>query len=136
MQCRFGKQAPRHYDCDARTKPKHPFITSIDGSADYLGYPLYALPDVFTLHETDRHRPVCNLQHACVLLVGWDIDDGGHVVWSGPFFVSPTAGDTGSGPGTGTPEVPYVLALPVIALGIFGGFFLVRRRRSISLRSG
>jgi len=35
----------------------------------------------------------------------------------------------GSGPGTGTPEVPFVLALPVAALGIFGGSVALRRCR-------
>jgi ABC-type phosphate transport system substrate-binding protein len=43
------------------------------------------------------------------------------------------AGETtptcGSGPGTGTPEVPFVLALPVAALGIFAGSIASRRRR-------
>ena len=43
------------------------------------------------------------------------------------------AGETtptcGSGPGTGTPEVPFVLALPVAALGMFGGSVVLRRRR-------
>lgn len=39
---------------------------------------------------------------------------------------SPTCG---SGPGTGTPEVPFVVALPVAALGIFGGSVAIRRRR-------
>ena len=127
-------KAPRHYDCDSRTRQKHPFVANPDGSADYQGYPIYALPDVFTLHETHHHRPVCNLEHACVLLVGWDIDDVDHEAWSPPFLVSPTAGDIGAGPGTGTPEVPYVLVLPVIALGIFGGSVLLRRRRSVSRR--
>lgn len=122
----------RHYDCDTRTKQKHSFVANSDGSANYQAYPIYALPDVFTLRESHHHRPVCNLQHACVLLIGWDIDDAGHGVWTRPFFASPTAGDTGTGPGTGTPEVPYVLALPVIALGIFGGSVLLRRRRSVT----
>jgi phosphate transport system substrate-binding protein len=34
----------------------------------------------------------------------------------------------GSGPGTDTPEVPFVLLLPVAALGIFGGSVVLRRR--------
>ena len=127
-------RGPRHYDCDSRTRQKYPFVANPDGSADYQSYPIYALPDVFRLHETHHHRPVCNLEHACVLLVGWDIDDVGHAAWSPPFFVSPTPGDIGAGPGTGTPEVPYVLVLPVIALGIFGGSVLLRRRRSVSRR--
>jgi hypothetical protein len=129
-------KSPRHYDCDPRTRQKRSFVPKLDGSASYQNYPIYALPDAFTLHETHHHRPVCNLEHACVLLVGWDIDDLGHEVWSLPFFAGPTAGDTGTGPGTGTPEVPYVLALPVIALGIFGGSVLLRRRRSVSRRPG
>ncbi len=33
-------------------------------------------------------------------------------------------------PGTGTPEVPYALALPVLAFGIMGGAVYARRRRS------
>jgi hypothetical protein len=34
-----------------------------------------------------------------------------------------------SGQGTGTPKVPFVLALPVAALGVFGGSLAFRRRR-------
>ena len=129
-------KSPRHFDCDSRTRQKQPFVANPDGSAHYQSYPIFALPDGFTLHETHHHRPVCNLEHACVLLVGWDIDDAGHEARSLPFFANPTAGDTGTGPGTGTPEVPYVLALPVIALGIFGVSVLQRRRRSVSRQAG
>ena len=35
----------------------------------------------------------------------------------------------GSGPGTGTPEVPFALALPVAAFAVFGGSIALRRRR-------
>jgi hypothetical protein len=130
------RRTPAHYDCDTRTRQRSRFVANPDGSADYQGYPIYALPDIFTLHETHHHRPVCNLVHACVLLVGWDIDDAHHEVWSLPFFVSPTAGDTGTDPGSGTPEVPYVLVLPIIAVAIFGGSVLLRRRRSVSRPPG
>jgi len=41
----------------------------------------------------------------------------------------------GSGPGTGTPEVPFVLALPVAALGILGGSVAFRRRRERQMAS-
>jgi len=129
-------RTPAHYDCDTRTRQKHRFVADPDGSANYQGYPIYALPDIFTLHETHHHRPVCNLVHACVLLVGWDIDDAHHEVWSLPFFVSPEAGDTGTDPGSGTPEVPYVLVLPIVAVAMFGGSVLLRRRRSVSRRPG
>jgi MYXO-CTERM domain-containing protein len=38
-----------------------------------------------------------------------------------------------SSPGTGTPEVPYVIALPALALAGFGGVFVIRRRRDLSV---
>jgi hypothetical protein len=41
----------------------------------------------------------------------------------------------GSGPGTGTTEVPFVLALPVAALGILGGSVAFRRRRERQMGS-
>jgi hypothetical protein len=36
------------------------------------------------------------------------------------------------GPGVGTPETPVVVALPVIAVLLFGGTMIVRRRRSLA----
>jgi phosphate transport system substrate-binding protein len=41
-----------------------------------------------------------------------------------------------SSPGTGTPEVPFALALPVIALGVFGGLVALRRRNGRRLSHG
>ena len=38
-----------------------------------------------------------------------------------------------SGPGTGTPEAPYAVALPVLALAGFGGVVVIRRRRDLSV---
>jgi Right handed beta helix region len=38
---------------------------------------------------------------------------------------SPCASD----PGTGTPEAPFALTLPIAALGLLGGFVAIRRRR-------
>ena len=35
-----------------------------------------------------------------------------------------------AGPGTGTPEVPVTVALPLLAFGIIGGVVMIRRRRS------
>jgi hypothetical protein len=130
---------PLRDQCDPRTRQADQFHARRNGAASYAGYLLFALPDRFTLDESRRHRPICDLTHPCVLVVGWgfaesgqdeDGDDAGNYVASLPFYVSPTPGDTGGDPGTGTPEVPYVLALPVLAGGILGGMVLVRRRRS------
>jgi ABC-type phosphate transport system substrate-binding protein len=38
-----------------------------------------------------------------------------------------------SSPGTGTPEAPYAVAFPVLALAGFGSVFMIRRRRNLSL---
>jgi hypothetical protein len=56
--------------------------------------------------------------------------------WNTPVTFTASSSDPNgfvfsTGPGTGTPEVPYVLALPVIAVAVFGGAVVVRRRRSV-----
>ncbi len=111
--------------CDPRTKQKLHLTAGTDGTATYEGYPLYELPDV-ALGESGRHRPQCDLTHPCVVVVGWDLDDPGHRLWSASFLITTPGGD----PGTGTPEVPFVLALPVLAAVIIGGWMVVRRRRT------
>jgi phosphate transport system substrate-binding protein len=40
-----------------------------------------------------------------------------------------TTPSCGSSPGTGTPEAPFALALPAIAVGLFGTVFTIRRRK-------
>jgi hypothetical protein len=120
---------PHSWRCDSKTKQHDRVVAGLGGTMDYQDYEMFALPDRTTLDEQPGHRPVCNLTHQCVLMVGWDLDDRGHRVWSLPFFVNPTPGDTGLDPGVGTPEVPYVIALPLLAGGILGGTVLVRRRR-------
>jgi hypothetical protein len=126
----FSKPKPHYDQCDHRTKQPDLLRSGPDGSFTYAEYTIYALPDAHTLHETKHHRPVCDLNHACVLIVGYDLDDPGHRIWSAPFLVNPTPGDTGINPGDGTPEVPFALALPVLAIVIIGGTLLIRRRRS------
>jgi hypothetical protein len=123
-------------ECDRRTRQSDEIRASADGSVDYPNYPIYALPDKTILDESSRHRPRCDLTHACVLFVGQDLEDVGHQVLSLPFNVNPTPGDTGANPGNGVPEAPYVLALPVMALGIFGGSVFIRRRRSAAAHTG
>ncbi len=126
----FTRPKPHRDQCDRRTVQPDLIRAAADGSFTYADYVLYALPDKTTLRETKHHRPVCDLTHACVLVVGYDLDDPGHRIWSAPFLVSPTGGAIGVGPGNGTPEVPFALALPVLVVAIIGGTLLVRRRRS------
>ena len=126
----FHKPRPHADQCDRRTVQPDLLRAGPDGSFTYTEYVIYALPDAHTLHETKHHRPICDLTHACVLIVGYDLDDPGHRIWSAPFLVNPTPGGTGINPGDGTPEVPFALALPVLAIVIIGGTLLIRRRRS------
>ncbi len=122
--------------CDANTYQRgNPLFAASDGSIDYAGYPIYALPDVTTLGESPGGTPDCDLSAECVLYVGQNPTDFSlpHL-WSQPFYVNPTPGDTGANPGNGLPETPYVLGLPLLAFGVMGGTLVVRRRRSTSLR--
>jgi hypothetical protein len=129
--------------CDRRTIQTDRVVDGSDGSVSYQGYPIYALPDAAILGEKPWHQPACDLTHPCVLFVG-QIGHHGHdghdsfdpQVWSLPFYVNPTAGDTGANPGNGLPEVPYVLALPALAFGMFGGMVWIRRRRSAKTQVG
>jgi hypothetical protein len=117
--------------CDRRTVQHAKVLVGPHGTVTYLSYPILALPDATMLGETTRHVPTCDLTHACVLSVNQDRTDFDQpVVWSLPFFVNPTADDTGANPGNGLPEVPTVLALPAMAAVVFGGTLLVRRGRA------
>jgi hypothetical protein len=108
-----------------------------DGSINYQDatgslYPVYFTPDS-AIGDT-ASSPQCGNTAAteCILYIGEDQNDFTQPhVWSQPFFVNPTAGDTGANPGDGNlPEVPLAILLPLAALGIMGGTVAVRRRRS------
>jgi hypothetical protein len=118
--------------CDAKSVQTQPWFTNSDGSASYANYAVYALPDLATLSESTSSGPSCNLSNECVLYVGENPTNFSlpHL-WSLPFAVNPGNGtDNGADPGNGLPEVPFTLALPVLAVAIIGGTILVRRRRS------
>jgi hypothetical protein len=51
-------------------------------------------------------------------------------VWSTAFTIRPDIGDTGADPGNGTPEVPFVITLPLLTAVMIAGVLIVRRRRS------
>ena len=106
----------RREQCDSRTRQQGHLVAGAKGTLDYPDYPVYALPDAFSLHESPNHRPVCDLTHACVLVIGLnsndhdvdgdsdgdgdhDSDGSGESVSSLPFLVGPD-------PPPSTPEVP------------------------------
>lgn len=119
------------HQCDTRTIQDGSVTVGPNGTVDYVGYPIYALPDSIVLGESSHHKPVCDLTHACVVLVGQGRHrfDKPHV-FSLAFYVHPTPGDSGVDPGNGLPEVPSVLALPLIAVALLGGTVALRRRRN------
>ncbi len=123
--------------CDRRTIQPDRVVAGTDGSVSYQGYPIYALPDATILGEQPWHQPACDLTNPCALFVG-QVGHGSFdpQVWSLPFTVNPTADDTGANPGNGLPEVPYTIALPLLAFGIFGGTVWIRRRRAAKTQAG
>jgi hypothetical protein len=113
--------------CGRSTVQPGPMVAQRHGVAYYADYTMVALPDPDTLHQSPHHPPICDQTHACVLLVGPADCDRNPVwlaLWSRPFLVDPAS------PGTGTPQVPFALVLPLMAIAIFGGTILIQRRRS------
>ncbi len=82
-------QLPSHWDqCDTRTNQSARATVGPHGIVSYLDYPIFALPDKTVLHEHWKHKPVCDLTHACILFVGQDRHDFDRPhVWSSPFYV-------------------------------------------------
>jgi hypothetical protein len=116
-------------NCDPTTKQGGRVNAGRNGSVTYTGYAIVTLPTGPGGpggHQSFRNRITCDSTHPCVLVVGSAFGNWGHQVWSRPFFVGPASVD----PGTGTPEVPYVLVLPVLAIAVIGGYVLIRRRRA------
>jgi hypothetical protein len=116
--------------CDGNTVQGGTILPAADGSFTYTGYTVYNTPD--TLIGDTSTSPVCGSTSAteCILYIGNNQNDftAPHL-WSQPFFVNKTAGDTGANPGDGTPEVPMAILLPLSAMGLLGGAVLIRRRR-------
>jgi hypothetical protein len=129
--------------CDGNTINGPTLTANGDGSIDFQSntgslYTVYALPDHLSLGETPS-GVACGDTAAteCILYVGVQQSDFTQPhVWSQPFFITanatdtgPTPGDGSQNPGTGTPEVPFAILLPVAALGLIGGTVVIRRRR-------
>ena len=109
--------------CNGTTRQLGRVVAHRNGSLTYADYLIMWLPTPTRSHRFFRHGLVCDSTHACVLAVGSSFGSAGYQVWSHPFFVG--AAD----PGLGTPEVPQVLLLPVLACAMFGAWWLIRRRR-------
>jgi hypothetical protein len=118
--------------CDAKTAQTRELFANSDGSASYVDYPVYALPDLAALDETSPGGPTCNLSDPCVFYVG--VNPGNFSLphlFSAPFSVNPGDGtDDGANPGNGLPEAPVIVLFPVLAAALIGGVVLRRRRRS------
>ena len=122
--------------CDLNTVNTNTVFANSDGSVNYYQdgnssyYPVYSLPNA-GLGEGSS-GPVCGSTSAteCILYVGTDVSDStAPHVWSQPFFVAATPGNTGADPGDGTPEVPVAILLPLAAMGLIGGAVGFRKRR-------
>ncbi len=100
-----------------------------DGSFTYSQYQLYALPDP----GLSPSAITCGNTVATECVVGmfdsYDDFTAPHI-FSAPFLISPSAGDSGANPGDGTPEIPLAIGLPLAAAGLFAGGLAIRRRRS------
>ena len=135
-------------ECDGNTIQGPSVFPDEDGSINFQQatgtlYPVYALPDFVSLNEGAGSAVTCGDTAAteCVLYIGDDQSDFTQPhVFSQPFNVLADKGDLGTNPGdgslgipgTGTPEVPLALTLPVVALVLLGGTVMVRRRRALS----
>jgi hypothetical protein len=118
--------------CDAKTAQTRELFANSDGSASYVDYPVYSLPDLAGLDETSPGGPTCNLSDQCVFYVG--VNPGNFSLphlFSSAFFVNPGDGtDDGANPGNGLPEAPIIVLFPLLAAGLIGAVVLRRRRRS------
>ena len=104
--------------CDGNTIQGDTIFAGTDGSVSYTnvapnhGYTVYALPDA-NLGEPPGGTPACDLSNECVLYIGQNQNDFTQPhFFSQPFFVTPTAGDSGANPGDGSAPPPPTGADP------------------------
>ena len=129
-----GVQPTSPSQCDAKTAQSRSFFANSDGSASYQNYPVFSLPDIASLGESPTGIPVCNLANECVFYIGTGPTNFSlSHVFSLPCYANPGDGtDNGANPGNGTPEAPYVVLFPVLAVGVIGGDMWIRRRRGFN----
>jgi hypothetical protein len=127
-------------NCDSNTAEGTNGTSNPDGSVQYTGYEVFALPNTESptgafpgLGETAGHLPVCNTGNPCVLAVITDpnnFSDPSGLAFSTPFLVTGT-NDSGANPGDGTPEAPLAIGLPLVGLAAVGGVLYRRRRNAM-----
>jgi hypothetical protein len=111
---------------------------SKDGSLDDTSLVVYDLPDENSLGAPNMVGECDVAPNECVIGVFATSPQSGDGfgfphLFSAPFQITVGNGlDEGDNPGDGTPETPYAVALPVIAVGAFGVTAVVRRRRTSS----
>jgi hypothetical protein len=125
------------HNCEAATLYTAP--KSSNGSLSLTGsdaFTVWDLPDPDTLGEPTMTGTCDVAPNQCVLgIFAANPYSGGGFgyphLFSAPFQVTVGDGlDQGDNPGDGTPEAAYALALPSLAMGLFGSVVWVRRRRS------
>jgi len=101
--------------CDTSTVQGPTLLPAKDGSLNFTGYQVYALPDLVSLAESPTGNPKCDLSDECVLYIGNSYNDFTQPhFWSQGFFIAPNANDLAANPGDGSP--PPVVTTPSPAL--------------------
>jgi hypothetical protein len=118
--------------CDPLTQYPNTAVVNGDGSMNITDFDVFALPSA-ALGETASNPTVCGgSTDPCILYIGPDQTNPALAhVWSQSFqVVKKDAGELGTNPGDGTPEVPLAIGLPLAAAGIIGGTVMFRRRKA------
>jgi hypothetical protein len=119
LECSVG--ATSDAQCDGNTIQADSILTKSDGSFSYNAYQLFQLPST-ALGEPPTNHPICNATVQCVLYVGLNQTNFNQpMVFSNAFNID--------SPGTPIPETPYLPLLPLGAVVVLGGGYLVFRRR-------
>jgi hypothetical protein len=107
LECEYQGALPTSpSQCDGNTIQGSTITANSDGSIDYTGYTIYALPDKVSLGESSG-PPFCNLSNSCVLYIGENQNDFTQPhVWSQTFWVAPNSTDSGSPAGDGSAPPP------------------------------
>jgi len=111
--------------CDNYTANGDTVLVQSDGSVMYSNYTVYALPDP-GIGDTGT-SPECDLTAECVLFIGQDQTNfaSAPYYFSQPFFVNPTAGDTGANPGDGSSAQVITFTTTPPSQGHIGGTYTV-----------
>jgi hypothetical protein len=134
--------------CDGNTINGPSLFPSSDGSINFQTstgwlYEVFDTPDAKIGDASGG--PACGNTVAteCILYIGENQNDFTQPhVWSQPFFVAATPGDTGANPGDGspptppamTPEAPMDILLPLLAMGLMAAAVVHRRHRTNQVR--